>query len=597
MKIENAQPKLAWYRFACLTFIVVVCLSRAVSAEQHPAIINSLPATVFQGNQLFLSDKVVPTRRQVEKKDSPLADNLFVNPIGEGADPWVTLDPTQPRYLWCLSEGNRGISIYTSTRLESLGQKHIVWKAPSQGPYSKQVWAPELHFINDHWYIYFAASDGDNANHLSYVLKSEGNDPLGQYTLHGPLATGEGEDGRSPNLWAIDVTVMQHAGKLFAIWSGWDTADSDRQYLYIAPMKSPTELGGRRVRLCRNDNHPWEFTRYEKEVNTDDKGRGLNEAPQVFTSQGRTFVTYSCGASWLPTYKLGILEFTGKNPLNPKDWVKQATPVFTGTDSTYGVGHSCFVHSLDRKTQWHIYHAKRDREPGWRRTIFIQPLQIDRDGFPLLGQALKTGSATLRPGGQHTLTTIQTLSESLREEVTPRNFSYFGHHQYAKATASGFELGKIPDHPVNEFRCGEKLVHDGQFPADITIAVTIDFLGQKNARDAGLLFRTTGVSVGYDAQRGYFAGLIPRTNLIIFGKMDGETWTELARQKHEFDPKKKQHLAVTCKGDLFTVSINGRKMMSVRDSMYHRGTIGLRVVNTHATFTDLTCSPLGDADQ
>ena len=190
---------------------------------------------MFQGNQLFLSDKVVPTRRQVEKKDSPLADNLFVNPIGEGADPWVTLDPTQPRYLWCLSEGNRGISIYTSTRLESLGQKHIVWKAPSQGPYSKQVWAPELHFINDHWYIYFAASDGDNANHLSYVLKSEGNDPLGQYTLHGPLATGEGEDGRSPNLWAIDVTVMQHAGKLFAIWSGWDTADSDRQYL-ISPQ-------------------------------------------------------------------------------------------------------------------------------------------------------------------------------------------------------------------------------------------------------------------------------------------------------------------------------------------------------------------------
>ena len=161
-------------------------------------------------------------------------------------------------------------------------------------------------------------------------------------------------------------------------------------------------------------------------------------------------------------------------------------------------------------------------------------------------------------------------------------------------TSHGFALGVIPDQPVNEFRSGEKLVFDNFLPADLEIAVTIDLLDRNNARDAGLLFRTTAPSIGYDAQRGYFAGLIPSTNLIIFGRTDGETWTELARRHHDIDASKKQRLAVTCKGDQFTVSLNGTAMLSVQDATYDHGTIGMRVVNTHAVFSDLECSALSD---
>ena len=386
--------------------------------------------------------------------------------------------------------------------------------------------------------------------------------------------------------------MLKHDEKRYAIWSGWDAEGTDQQYLYIAPMKSPTELAGPRVRLCSNDDHPWEFTKYTPDSPTNDHGRGLNEAPQIFQAQERTFVTFSCGASWLPTYKLGILELTGDDPLSPNAWKKRETPVFTGNNSTLGVGHSCFVNSLDESEHWHVYHAKRDQDAGWRRTVFVQPMKIGKRGFPLLGQALKRGSVTLRPQGQKPFPLSQTLKESLRGKHTPENFSYFGHHQYAKPTPNGFELGVIPDEPVNEFRSGEKLVFDNQLPSELKIAVTIDFLGQPNARDAGLLFRTTGSSIGYDAQRGYFAGLIPSTNLVIFGETDGETWTELARQQHTIDTKKKQHLVVTSQGNQFKVSLNGTPMISVQDSTYDRGTIGIRVVNTHAVFSDLECSPL-----
>ena len=37
-----------------------------------------------------------------------------------------------------------------------MGKKTVVWEAPADGPYSKEVWAPELHFVEGKWRIYFA---------------------------------------------------------------------------------------------------------------------------------------------------------------------------------------------------------------------------------------------------------------------------------------------------------------------------------------------------------------------------------------------------------------------------------------------------------
>lgn len=328
----------------------------------------------------------VPNRAETATKQ-------FTNPIGEGADPWVVRDESSDRYLWCISKENRAISIQPSDSITSLGTEHIVWQSPESGPYSREVWAPELHFLDGRWHIYFAASNGKNENHLAYVLKSRTSDPLGQYDLHGPLATGDGPDGRSPNVWAIDMTVLEVASQRYAIWSGWDAPGTDQQYLYIAPMKSPIELAGPRVRLCNNIDHAWEKTE------TNDAGRGLNEAPQVFLSSGKTCVVYSCGASWLPTYKLGVLALVGDDPLDPASWTKGSQPVFESTETIFGVGHSCFVQSPDGKQWWHAFHAKKDRRPGWSRVIRVQPMQVDHEGYPVFGKPLENKSLD-RPSGE-----------------------------------------------------------------------------------------------------------------------------------------------------------------------------------------------------
>src|ERR671912_674291 len=69
--------------------------------------------------------------------EAPLAAGLFVNPIAEGADPYVVRDGNH--YLWVQTDGDVGVAIWRSDRLTSLGEKHLVWEAPKTGPVSKQV--------------------------------------------------------------------------------------------------------------------------------------------------------------------------------------------------------------------------------------------------------------------------------------------------------------------------------------------------------------------------------------------------------------------------------------------------------------------------
>ncbi|WP_226894657.1 family 43 glycosylhydrolase [Luteolibacter marinus] len=514
---------------------------------------------------------------------SHLSADPFVNPIAEGADPWVTKHGDQ--YIWCASEGNRGVSLWVSDRLTSLGTRHQVWTAPESGPYAKEVWAPELHFLDGRWHIYVAASDGNNANHLAYVLSSRDDDPLGPYTLHGPLATGDGKDGKSPNIWAIDMTVLEHGGKRYALWSGWDAPGTDRQFLYIAPMKSPSELAGPRVLICRNDSHLWERTEEKPE------SRGLAEGPQVLQHDGRTFVTYSTAASWLPTYKLGLLELTGSDPLDPAAWTKHPEPVFQANGETFGVGHSCFVKSPDEREWWHVFHAKRSRDAGWQRAVFIQPFTFDAKGFPDFGRPVAPGSSLPRPSGEKTPEIQLPYSVDFTRSF-PAGFSYFGHLQFIDSGKGGLDLGKKPSEPVNTYRCGEKLVLDGGRFSDFTASTTLSFVDGN--RDAGLLFRVTAPSVGFDAQHGYFAGLIPGAQSVILGKTDGKGWTEIARQPVSFKPGARLKLGVTAIGPEITVSLDGKTVLTAKDETYPSGSVGLRVVDTHARFSDLKILPAPD---
>lgn len=546
-------------------------------AKQNPEVVKRLKDKLLSWNEEV--EAVAVSRRASSLKEVAEGE-FFVNPIAEGADPWVVRH--EGSYYWCQSHGNRGVAIWKSDTLTDLGERHVVWTAPEMGPHSAEIWAPELHFLDGRWYIYVAASNGQNKNHRMIAVESEDENPLGKYHLKGELYTGDSIATGEENRWAIDGTVLEHEGDRYFLWSGWKD-DRDEQFLYIATMKNPWTIDSNRVLMCDNDDYLWE------RVSESADQRGLSEAPQVLVRDGRTFVVYSCSGSWEPTYKLGLLELrTNGDPMKASDWVKHDQPVFQSTEQTYGVGHCTFTKSPDGKEDWFVYHAKRDRNPGWRRALFAQPFTWTKSGEPEFGTPVAAGEPLAYPSGHEANLVSAEFEEQFDNGLT--RWSYYGHQQFFDLKEEELHLGVRPAKAVNDYRSGEKAILRGGHWNDMAVSTDVKVID--GGRDAGVLFRIKNPSVGFDAQEGYFAGIIPRNDLVILGYMDGENWEEIARASHPLENGKTYRLTVQAVGNRLAVSVDDEEVLRANDNRSQSGTVGLRVVDSHAAFDNVEIVPV-----
>ena len=147
-------------------------------------------------------------------------------------------------------------------------------------------------------------------------------------------------------------------------------------------------------------------------------------------------------------------------------------------------------------------------------------------------------------------------------------------------------LGVVPAEPVNDFRAGEKVVLANRYWQDLACSVRVKVID--GMRDAGLLFRCTLPAVGYDSQEGYFAGIIPGTRKVVLGSTDGESWRELGLVDADVQSGRDYLLSVTARGPEIVLCLDGKEVMRKKDSQHSGGSVGLRVVDTHAAFSDLT---------
>lgn len=300
-------------------------------------------------------------------------NNPLISSVKTSPDPYIIRH--KGFYYYCLSDSaNTQIWIWRSPTLAGLDttkDKKMIWQAPARGAYSKNVWAPEMHFINGNWYIYFTADNGHNENHRLYVLKSNKSDAFGKY--HQPHKL----QWKSEDYWAIDGTVFRNNddSELYLVWSGWPGKGDGRQNLYIAPMASPIKLKGPR-QLLAEPEYGWEGW--------------INEGPSILQRNGRIYISYSAHESWSSEYCLGLLYTeSSSNLLNRSCWKKQPYPILKAEQNAgiYGPGHNSFFEGPDG-ADWIAYHAKTIAEKGWEdRKAFVHPLSWDVYNLPFIGSS------------------------------------------------------------------------------------------------------------------------------------------------------------------------------------------------------------------
>lgn len=120
----------------------------------------------------------------------------YNNPIVlERADPWVYKHQDGWYYFMGSVPGYQTLELRRAKSLNELGEAEAVtiWHAHKTGNMSQLIWAPEIHFIQGKWYIYFAASDhaeirDQHHHHRMFVLENEYADPFeGEWVEKGKL--------------------------------------------------------------------------------------------------------------------------------------------------------------------------------------------------------------------------------------------------------------------------------------------------------------------------------------------------------------------------------------------------------------------------
>ena len=254
---------------------------------------------------------------------------------------------------------------------------------------SKHIWAPEIHYINDKWYIYFAAGDKDNIWEIRpYVLECIGQNPITDSWIEKGMMQRSDDDEFSFKDFSLDMTVFLHQSKWYCLWAEKVSVGKKISNLYIAEMESPIKLKTCQVLLTTPD-YDWERVDF-----------WVNEGPAIIKKNNKIFITYSASATG-ECYCMGMLT-AGENSdlLDPISWTKSRQPVLK-TDSKkgfYGPGHNSFTKSENGDIDIMVFHARQyskiEGDPLYdtNRHTYLMVINWDAEGMPIFEYTL-TGCA------------------------------------------------------------------------------------------------------------------------------------------------------------------------------------------------------------
>ena len=272
--------------------------------------------------------------------------------ILQRADPYVYRH-TDGRYYFTASVPQYDkIVLRQSDTLAGLqtAEEVKIWTKHENGPMSKHIWAPELHYLMGKWYIYFAAGEKEDIWKIRpYVLECQGPDPMTDSWKEMGKMKRAAEDEFSFEAFSLDATVFENQGHYYYVWAEKVGVGKQISNLYIAELKTPYQLKTVQVLLTTPD-YDWERIGY-----------WVNEGPGVLKRGNRLFLTYSASDTGA-AYCIGMLSADcSSNLLDPLAWSKQRYPVLKTSEhrGIYGPGHNSFTKD-ERGNDIMVYHARTE---------------------------------------------------------------------------------------------------------------------------------------------------------------------------------------------------------------------------------------------
>lgn len=262
-------------------------------------------------------------------------------------------------------------------------EEKIIYGRPAiaGGTKSPHLWAPEIHYIQGNWYVYYTTTISDESSWRirPHCLACTGQDPLKDtWEEKGPIKTTvEGDIAFTD--FSLDHSFFHHNGEDYFLWAQKTNNISD---IFIAKLSNPWTICTPSVKLTTPE-YNWEY-----------HGFDVNEGPGIIKHDGKIFLTFS-GSGTDALYCMGLLYADEDSDLlNADSWTKLPYPVFQSSDATgyYGLGHNSFTRSTDDSEDLIIYHGRqearylgeKDYQPLYDagRNAFVGKVFWGADGMP-----------------------------------------------------------------------------------------------------------------------------------------------------------------------------------------------------------------------
>ena len=303
----------------------------------------------------------------------------------DDADPYIYLH-TDSYYYSMVSRGE-WLQLWKNASFTdwATAETKVIWYPSDSGSNSCLIWAPEIHFYNEAWYIYYTAADKSSpvdSSRYVHVLRNSSANPFDDSWVDlGKI------DTKYPG---IDGHIFEFKGIRYFAYSPYIGMQSG---INLARLTSPNTIENE-ISLGL-PIYDWEKT----------PPREILEGPQFLVGpKDKIFIIYSAGACWDDNYGLGLFSANSDaDILDPDSWTRSTQQVFgqCPDSSVYGPGHNCFTKSPDGTEDWIVYHGKSlsSNECALRSTR-AQKFSWDDDGMPEFGPPLSTPTNIPEPSGK-----------------------------------------------------------------------------------------------------------------------------------------------------------------------------------------------------